>query len=245
MSATQTFARLDPSEWAAFGTVATAVLTLALVLVAWRQLREVVVAQRDQARPYVDVRPTMRDILVCLRIENSGRSAAHEVHVRFDQPLGTTRESLDWLDTPLFNGEGMAQMSPGTTIDFFLDRMPDRHEKGLPLRISGVIESSVRRGGRLKRLPDERFTLDLRAIQGSLVGQRGLPEIAKELEKIQRQITDWRAGASGGLRVWAYNGEERDRRDLEEYREWQQERLRALATERWGPPTTAPADPPG
>lgn len=70
------FSGSTPRKW-------TAALTLLLVLVAWRQLTQLAIAQREQTRPYVSLRPTFRGQMLCLTLENTGRTAAHTVRVSF------------------------------------------------------------------------------------------------------------------------------------------------------------------
>ena|SRR6266540_1335421 len=80
----------SPADWAAAGTVATAIVALVAAWVGFRQVREARTLREEQAQPFivVDFEPSRAwRNAINLVIENTGKTLAKNVKVTFEPSL--------------------------------------------------------------------------------------------------------------------------------------------------------------
>lgn len=122
---------VDPSPWA---TLAAALAVVTAVISAWGAQRVVELEedkQRPYAFPYFDT--TSRYGLILFRVANSGGSAAHNIKMKWEEPLLDSKSNevrfsptRDDMQIPiLFPGQSLARIVDGHVQFFGMDR---RHE---------------------------------------------------------------------------------------------------------------------
>lgn len=206
---------LRADAWAAIGVWATLVVSgIAAVLV----LRQVIEARRlreDQTRPFVIVDVAFRSVLVELVVKNIGATAAKNVVVHFDTKI-ESKHDLGWLQSPLF-ATGMPLMAPGRTIRFFLDSFPARVEAGLPMVITGAVTYDSPHTARRSKPHTETFEIDLNVYRQSLLTERGIPDLVKQVEDLRKELSKWTDGARG-IQVAAIDKDRQSRREVRSFR---------------------------
>jgi hypothetical protein len=208
---------LDAEEWQAVGTMGTLAVAIVAAVFAFFQVREAARQRRDQSRPYVvayvdRVAPTILDLVV----KNFGTTAARDVVLHWDRPV-----TLRWAKEaePLELFERLPVLVPGqewrTVWDLHGHRIEDKEEPYI-VRVTS-------RDARRRRLPEERFDLDTRHFAFEMMwDQNGLHEIGESLKKLERAVSHWGDG-SDGLKVWARDGDAKDKRWAER---WEASRAR-------------------
>lgn len=206
---------LTVNAWQAAGTWVTAVGTLvtagvlaATLIVIGRQVREAERLRRQQARPYVvaavDVRQRM---LLALTIENTGNLAAHDVRLHFDQDPQST---LGDLNEATMVTHGLPMVPPGRTfqvhwesaLTVFNDEKPYPH----PTRYDVTVTYDDGDGNHY----EDDYVLDFNQFYGLAVGERGLNELGQELESIRKELQGWRGPPGSGLLTYNINGDRQE-----------------------------------
>jgi hypothetical protein len=190
----QTFLWWDANEWQAIAAVATALLTAGLLGYAVVQVGHAKQLRLDQARPFVIVDVNFRSIIIELTIENTGATAATDVRVTFDEPPIATKGEPAWLQSTAFRS-GIPMMAPNRRIRWFLDSYVARKEAELPMQITGTVSYA---GPSNERYTD-RFIVDLLVYAQAAVNEKGVPEMAKALEDMNRRFDKWTGGSNGLL----------------------------------------------
>jgi hypothetical protein len=210
--AAPTFLNLRADAWAAIASWATLTISLAAAVFVYHQLREARLLREEQSRPFLIVDVALRSIIVELVIRNIGATAATNVIVFFDEPVTSSRANgVAWSTTPLFT-TGMPLMAPGRIIRFFLDTLPGRESAGLPMTLRGRV--TYRSAGPRPRTYTETFDINLEVYRQSLIPEKGLPELVKEVEILRKEVAKWTDGTRG-LHVRAAD---RDRDTVREHR---------------------------
>lgn len=226
---------LSAEEWQAVGTLGTLVVAIAAAVVALVQVRQAARLRREQARPYVvvyveRVAATILDLVV----KNFGTTAARDVRLSWDRPP-TIR--WDKESEPLEAADRLPLLVPGqewrTTWDLHGHRIDDEEE---PFVVTVASRDSAGR-----RLPEETFDLDTRHFAHAMWWEKnGLHEIGDSLKKIERAVSQWTDG-SDGLKVWARDGDAKDKRWTERWEASRAERDRRAG--RTPAPEVAPTAP--
>ena len=103
----------------AIGTIVLAIVTIIYVILTYYILKSSSKATREQLRPFVIVDMLAINDEICLRIRNTGKKAALDVHINIspsfdDILLATDDKSKKWIDyKPLLN---QSYISPGYEI---------------------------------------------------------------------------------------------------------------------------------
>lgn len=190
-----TFLELNPDEWAAVASVFTALVALAAVLIAARQLRLAQNLRREQAQPYVVVSieqagrsDTGRDLVV----RNLGQTAAFDVTLTPDPaPLLQSFDDGDrTLKLPV-----LSTLVPGQEWRTFWDSTHLRIESDVPQTYEIRVDFRDAR----KKLPPLTYTLDWAAEfdRGYIVQK----DAAASLEKIEKHMSQWRTAGRRGITV--------------------------------------------
>jgi hypothetical protein len=210
--AAPTFLNLRADAWAAVAAWVTLTISLAAAVFVYHQLREARLLREEQSRPFVIVDVAFRSIVVDLVVRNIGATAATNVIVFFDEPVTSSRSNgVEWPTTPLFT-TGMPLMAPGRIIRFLLDTFPGRETAGLPMTLRGQV--SYRSPGPRPRTYTDTFDINLEVYRQSLIPEKGLPELIKEVEILRKEVEKWTDGTRG-LHVRATD---RDRGTVRELR---------------------------
>lgn len=192
----------SPAAWGAIGAIGALVYAAFQVGQA-RKLRE------EQARPWVvvDFEP---DWIMWLTIENTGRTVATDVKLRFTPELASTQtKPWPWEESPAFT-EGIPSLPPRKRLRFFFDSLPARlNDQTLPKHYDVFIEYH----GPIKRRKPltSTYKLDIGHYWGSSPPPKGLPELVKEVENIHKEMKKWTDGTSG-LQVNATDRNDQERR---------------------------------
>ena len=214
----------EVSAWAACATV---LIYVVIGLFAWRQVREARKLREEQARPFVMV-DFDAGFVVYLTVENLGRTMAHEVTITFDKPLESSlRDPAEIAASPLFR-EPIPTLPPGKKIRVLFDSFDGRVEAKLPM----AYEVTLRyKGPTGRKAFQESYPLDLGIYRGSMLPQKGMPEIAAELENIRKEIKNWTGDGGRGVLVHARDQQRKDRIDRRRIhaRVLRQQGLKALA----------------
>lgn len=193
--AAPTFLDLRADAWAAIAAWATLAISVAAAFFVYRQVREARLLREEQSRPFVIVDVALRDRLIELAVRNIGSTAGTHVIVSFDEPITTSRTNgVPWVTTPLFT-TGMPLMAPGRIVRFLLDTFPGRAESNLPMTLRGKV--TYRSPGPRPRSYAETFEIDLEVYRGSLITEKGLPDLVKQVQEIRDELRKWTDGQRG------------------------------------------------
>jgi len=178
---------------AALAQVATAVVAVAAVIFAWRQVTEARRTREAQAQPFVvvDIEPGRAWMnWLTLVVENVGKTLAKDVRITFDPPLTTTVKDNDLTKSVLLR-EGIAVLPPGRRIETLFDLSHDRLEQGLPMSYEVSVSFRDYRNRQQESLPyiiDLTYLYDLEPLKENtmhdLVGE--VSKLRGELEKFHR-----------------------------------------------------------
>jgi hypothetical protein len=178
-------------------------LTLALVLIttfyAWATFRilkaneSVVEAMRQQTeaqiRPYVVVAPSVRTgtTLVCLEIQNTGKSPALNLHLKFDRdfyPHAELREHENLAKLPAFT-QRIESFAPGARLVFILGVGGKIFAAGVDENLCPKVFGINSKYSFAGRNYDEETIVDVRPMLHSSVVQ---DPVATEIERLRESI---------------------------------------------------------
>lgn len=161
------------------------VVLVATLIYARRQVSEAQALRQEQSRPHVvpsiDIE---QEQMLVLAVENIGRTTAHDVRIQFDEgPFSTIGD----IETAQFLREPIPTMPPGHRyrvnwelgFKVFEDDYPHPRTYGVTVSFSDALG---------RPLEPERYVLDFGVYQGQATGEPGIPEIARTLKEIQREL---------------------------------------------------------
>jgi hypothetical protein len=184
------------TTWAAAAAWGTFFVYLALLLFAARQLGEARRLREQEARPYVVVQ-FEPDFVIHFAIENMGRTVARNIQIAFNERPVTTKNYDPWNDhsESAVLRDGIPFLAPGGKMRFIFDSFPSRIEAGLPLVYHAIVSYESFDG---RHRYSDPYTLDLSLYLGVLqVTEKGLDDLAKSLDKIQKEMHKWTDGHAG------------------------------------------------
>ncbi len=140
---------------AALAQVVTAVVAVAAVIFAWRQVTEARRTREAQAQPFVvvDIQPGRVWMnWLTLVVENIGKTLAKDVRIAFDPSLVTTVKDSALAKSALIR-DGIAVLPPGRRVETLFDLSHDRLEQGLPTRYEITVSFRDYRNRQQESLP--------------------------------------------------------------------------------------------
>lgn len=179
----RTFLALDASEWAAVGIWLTLVVYALLARFARHQLREARELRVQQARPFIVVDVTSREVMMYVSVRNLGATIARDVVVAFDPPIQTDvwRLADSWLRGPLFT-TGVPSIAPGKELRFMLGGyVGGDFDKSLRGSVSYLGPTEVLHGPY-----GEQFSIDIGAFDGAEIVR---DPVVQALEKVARSLS--------------------------------------------------------
>jgi hypothetical protein len=201
-----------PEQYTAAGTWATFVVLLVTAIYAVRQVQAAEKLRRDQARPYVvpSIDVEQRTIFM-LKVENVGKTPAHNIELRFDVP---PRSEMRDLENLRMLTEAIPTMPPGqrfrayweSSLTVFDDKKPYPHP--LSYRVTVIYEDHQ---GRV--YGPEPYVLDFRVYEGQAAGPKGLTDLIGAVENLAAEHKKWTDGLRG-LRVNARDAVKEERRSV-------------------------------
>jgi hypothetical protein len=179
--------------WLTFG-----VLLLSAIF-AGRQVREAIRLREAQTRPFVVVDFDTEGVLLNLTIENTGSLVARDVHLTLE-PTFTSTQFDPWPpEKSSLLTQGIPSIPPGKKFRFFLDSIPVRVEKNLPLTYTAHV--TYRSDGRRKPFTDL-YTLDLNFLIGlGEIRRKSIHEVAESLDDVRKTMKQW-TEAMNGIKVY-------------------------------------------
>jgi hypothetical protein len=185
--------------WLMVTAIAGSISVLIVLAAAWfaaGQLTEARQLRSAQLRPFVVIEfRTEPSSLIYLRISNLGSTMARDVRFAFDRPLATTRgEGHNLMELQIFRS-GIPTLPPGRVIEFFFDTWIGRAEADDRYQVKVKYRGDGRR-----RAYEEPLDLDLGLFRNmQFIRQKGLDDIAKELERLRQRVDDFKAFGGGVL----------------------------------------------
>jgi hypothetical protein len=218
MRSLEVVAGVSPAELTAAATAVTAGVALFAAIFAGWQVWEIRRTREEQARPFVivDIQPSpaWRNALN-LVVENVGNTVAHEVAIRFDPALQSTRDDRYPLSGSVLLREGIPTLPPGRRIEALFDFSHERVKTDLPMRYDVTVDL---RDARRRRQRPQRYVIDLAHLYGlQRMDEYGIHHAAKALREIERSVKKW-SDVHGRLKVWI---RDEDRHRLDEHVEYQ------------------------
>ncbi len=165
-----------------------------------RRLRE------EEAAPYIVVDlapgPTSRKLLQ-LNIENTGRTAARNVRLKFDPPLQQAAPTSGYeIGNWSAVRDGIRTMAPGRRIGTFFDNSVDLYHSQAPRLYRVQIDCQDIHG---RQQPTLEYDIDLTHLFGApYVEPLAMHDLVKSCRKIEETLARCRAE---GLAVRTYPGE--------------------------------------
>lgn len=191
-------------EWSALASWLTFAVLLGSLVFAARQVTEAVRLREAHTRPFVVVDFDVEGVLLNLTIENTGSLVARDVRLQFEPPMQSTHDDPWPPDRSTLLSHGIPSIPPGKKFRFFLDSIPVRLEKDLPVTYSARI--SYRSDGRRKPFNDE-YILDLSFLLGlGEIHRKSLHDMAETLDKMQKDMHRWTEDMNG-IRVYVLDHE--------------------------------------
>lgn len=173
---------------AAFAQVATAVVAVAAVIFAWRQVTEARRTREAQAQPFVvvDIEPGRVWMnWLTLVVENVGKTLAKDVRITFNPSLTTTVKDKDLTKSVLLL-EGIAVLPPGRRIETLFDLSHDRLEQGLPMRYEVSVSFRDYRNRQQESLP---YVIDLTYLYDlEPLGEKTMHDLVGEVIKLRGEL---------------------------------------------------------
>lgn len=207
---------MDATVWAAIGTWVTAIIYVAILVYAIKQVSEAQRLRRAQVRPFVvvDIEPGW---ILYLTVENIGTTLARDVRFHFEPELsGTVRPDSELREAPLLRN-GVKSLPPRKRYRIFFDSFIERtKEDKLPMEYVATATYTDDEGTTYK----DQYVLDLNAFLHASPEEKGLPELVKEVEKIRKEVSKW-TDRTRGILVHARNKDamiNRERAEIEEIR---------------------------
>lgn len=219
---------LPAEDWSALAAWSTVALALVAGMIAYRQLAEARRVREEQSQPYVVVYaeesgagPFILDLL----IKNFGTTAATDVRLEATPKLqrGRGTEVEDVIIPKV-----IPVLVPGQEWRTLWDSTITRSQSTLPRQHEVMVRFS---DSQRKRHFEYPMVLDWEPhLSRHVVTVRGTHHAAEALREISKTMKAWRESASGGLKVYTRDGDERDKR----VREHHEERRRAMEADASG-----------
>lgn len=194
--------------WTAAGTWAM-VLVLAITLYfVYRQVQAANELRRIQTRPFVVVSIDIeQQMLFMLTVQNVGNSPAYDVEMLFDPPVEESMMDGDDLlllkePTPMIPPKRTLRAAWESSIRVLADDYP--HPRTYRVAVTYRDHDGQKYG-------PETYVLDFNSYRGQAAGLKGLPELVKAVEKLQKEHAKWTDGIKG-LRVNAVDADKQERR---------------------------------
>lgn len=201
-----------PSEISAAAAVGGLVVAVVVAIFAWVQVKQAKRLREEQARPYVIVDIDFRGVGVNIVIQNVGATPAYDVQVTFDKSLETTMTRRKHLNEVATFTRPIPMIAPGRAIHVPFDRMPERLKRDdLPTEYVATVE--YRDSRRWKTC--ETYPFDLATYEDTLVPKKGLPEVARAIEELNRSFKSIKT--HDAMRVLTSDHDRKDRRESREY----------------------------
>jgi hypothetical protein len=181
---------MDAASWSALGTWVTAAIYVLLLLYAIRQLGEAAKLRRAQTRPFVvvDLEPGW---LIFLTVENIGSTVARNVTFGFEPALVSTLSKPWQFDEAVLLRQGIESVPPRRRHRIIFDAAPARLDSpDLPKQHVATVTYFDDDG---KKYVD-RYTLDLGAMAGTSPEEKGMPDLVKAVENLQKELKKWGGG---------------------------------------------------
>jgi hypothetical protein len=225
----------DAATWSAAAAWVTVLIALVAAVVGLKQYRAASKAHveqaeltqelaREQARPYVVASLESSGVEVGfmdLVVRNYGKTAARDVRMTVEPEM--VRSQDGGTSVPVKKFDVLGVLAPGQEWRTYWDRAWKRNELGLPLLHEATLTYTDAEGTVLSDvLPLDWAPL----IDRTLIEVRGLHSIADALRKLEKTVTHFRESPSGGLRVYARDGDAKDQREREAVQEWRAEQKR-------------------
>jgi hypothetical protein len=219
-STASTLLDISNSGWSAIAAWVGLLLVAVAALVAFFQLRLGQRLRAEQAQPYVviyaehnEAHPHFIDLIV----KNFGATAARDISITIDPPLQRAAGGeIEDVKGPSL----IRTLVPGQEWRTFWDSTIHRKEMGMPSRYTATVEFSDSRG---QKLGPYTFDLDWDQIMDrgwiETYGMHQLAEAVRETRDLLKNRGDYHH-----IRVLAYSGEERDKREREFWEKRRQER---------------------
>lgn len=194
----------------AIATVATLAVVIFTARYAARQVNEAKELRRAQFRPYVVVSIDIeQQMLFMLAVENVGTTPAHNVRVLFQEPPRSTMKEIEEVrflkePTPTMPPSAKFRAYWESSMTVFSENQPYPY----PMSYAVDVTYEDHHG---HEFGPERYILDFRVYEGQAAGLKGMSELVKTLEKIQRQQEQ---SARRGIMVKVKNEDRAERRRL-------------------------------
>jgi hypothetical protein len=114
-----------PEDFASLWGLLTLLVAAVAALFALMQLRSNANASREQSRPFVIVDFKFRSNLIVIEVQNSGKTAAHDVIFEWSSiPVAMDADRKNAIQRALVD-DGLPFLAPGRVIQFMLHRFPN------------------------------------------------------------------------------------------------------------------------
>jgi len=174
-----------------------AVLVVAAIF-AWRQVKEARVLREEQNRPFVVVDFDCEEgYMMYLEVVNMGTSLARDVTIEIDPQLESAID-IKVGKLKMLN-EGIATLAPGKRYRTFFDMGFRRAEadRDYTMNHTARVRYKDEKG---KRAFDETLNLDMdQYMHMNTVTRRGIHDVHKQLEAIQKTLKGWSANLGRGM----------------------------------------------
>ena len=192
--------------------------------------------QLEQIAPYVVIykEQSKADLnafdLVC---KNYGQTAASDVRVEYDPPLQRTRPNAP--NQPMPWPECIPTLAPGQEYRAFWDTGVEHIQSDLPKAHKAVVSYRDAHGRSLTTNAILDWTMHRTQ---SMLGVKGVHELAKAAEGMLQALRSYREGNSdnAGMKIWVRDGNVKDQREEQSYRE-QVEAIRRFESQEAQTPT--------
>lgn len=187
------------------------VVLIVAVVFARNQVREARELREEQNRPFVVVDFDCEEgYMMYLEVVNMGTSLARDVTIEIDPPL----ESAIGIEVGKLKmlNEGIATLAPGKQYRTFFDMGFRRAEaeRDYTMNHTARVRYTDERG---KRAFEETLNLDMdQYMHMNTVTRRGIHDVHKQLEAIQKTLKGWSANLGRGM-VAMSHAEEKARED--------------------------------
>lgn len=115
-----------PEEWSAWWAGATFIVTLVAATIALLQFGGYIREREERARPYVQVDFEFRSVLLYVAVTNTSSSPATQVALTSTAPFRSSIANREPVFARIFSDDfRIAQLTPGRSISWMLDRAPD------------------------------------------------------------------------------------------------------------------------
>jgi len=197
------------------GTLLEGLATIGALIYAGKQFQEMRREHEERERPYIIADFEVSNSLIEVAIVNMGKGAAKDVKFSFEPELiasdGRNLSKSFWLFR-----EGTAFFPPDKKISTFFDTSPAYFNSGNPLIFDAKISYQDMRG----KLWETSMKLDLSMYKGRMfIRYKGIDDIAKTMEKIERHIKKALAPLGRGVLVKTQEDVDRQIETIRECRE--------------------------